>query len=188
MKRIALLFLLAFALGGCASLGISSPFGNDPLTGGVDASTIKLLQIPLPIGLQYFPSHSHIIAGTPPDGVETYRGNVDQAACAINLFNNLRNAGWQLRMYQRYGKRAIFVYHKDNRMAACVFSRQGLLSILDIWVAPYLEDNASLSFAPPRGQEEPIKSFVPEEYEPINNATKNNGATEEKWGLEEKEL
>lgn len=185
-RRIGIVIILGLLLGGCASLGVTSPFGNDPLTGGVDSSTINLLQIPVPPGLQYFPSHSHV-SGNPPEGVSTYRGNADQAAAAINLYNNLKQQGWNLRMYQRFGKRAIYIYEKQNRVAACVFYRQGMLTLLDVWSGTRLADNAPLTFRESVPVDEEWKSIAPEEYGPAESSS-GQPATEERWGMQEREL
>lgn len=182
--RLLLLSMLSLCAGGCASLGFTTPFGNDPVTGGVNSGTIQLLQIPVPSGLQYFPSHSN---AQNQEGVETYRGHVDQAACAINLYNSLHSAGWQLRMYQRFGKRGVYVYQKDGRMAVCSFSRQGMLTLLDVWAGKYLPDNTSLTFAPGPIEEEPLTSIAPEEYPPLSS-DKESAREVEQWGVQEREL
>lgn len=182
----AALLTLAFALGGCANMGLPQPFGNDPLTGGVDASQSLLLPIPIPLGLQRYPSHSGISGAGRKEGVETLRGYVDPAACATSFYNKLKQAGWQLRMYQRLGQRAVYVYQKDNEIACLVFKEQGALTIVEIWLGARLVDNAQLTFAQPYSASD-IKARAGEEYGPI---TESQGAplVEERWGLEEKSL
>lgn len=170
----------ALALGGCA--GFASPFGNDPLTGGVDAAQSLLLQVSLPPGLQRYPSHSSISGGARREGLETLRGYVDQSACAMNFYDKLKADGWQLRMYQRFGYRAIYIYQKNDMLAALVLRRQGMLTIIEIWTGARLADHA----APAReAGDEPLKSIAPEEYGP---ADRNAHGKVEEWGVEEKEL
>jgi len=176
----------ALALGGCAQLGIKQPFGNDPLTGGVDAGQSLLLQISLPPGLQRYPSHSSISGSSRKEGLETLRGYVDQSACAMNLYGRLKEAGWQLRMYQRFGYRTIYIYQKNNELAALVFHRQGMLTILEIWAGARLADNSAL--APAQGEDgEPLKSLPHEEYGPVTESPGARGAVE-KWGVEERDI
>lgn len=184
--KMLLALLCALILSGCAQLGLKQPFDNDPLTGGVDAGQSLLLQVALPAGLQRYPSHSHISGSGRREGLETLRGYVDQGACAMNLYGKLKAAGWQLRMYQRFGYRAIYIYQKDNELAALVFHRQGMLTIIEIWAGARLADNAAL--APVQEQDdEPLKSLAPEEYGPVTESQGTPGAVE-RWGVEERDI
>lgn len=160
---------------GCAS-GLMQPFGKDPVTGGVDTGTIQLLGIPCPAGLQRYPSHSSMEGG---NGLETMRGYVDQAACAMNIYNNLRQAGWQLRMHQRLGQRAIYIYQKGSQVAAVVFRSQGTLSIVEIWSGPRMADNAP-AFSGISRSTEGVRSIAPEQYGPAGEV--------ETFGPSEREL
>lgn len=173
-------------LGGCANLGLPQPFNNDPLTGGVDASQSLLLQIPIPAGLQRYPSHSSINGAGRREGVETLRGYVDQTVCATSFYTSLKQAGWQLRMYQRLGQRAVYIYQKGNEIVCLVFKEQGALTIVEIWLGARLVDNTQLTFAQPRS-ETTLKSLPGDEYGPITES-QGTPAVEEKWGVEERAL
>lgn len=184
-KLIILSALFVFLLSGCANLGIRQPFANDPLTGGVDAGESLLLHVQLPLGLQRYPSHSKIAEGSRPEGLETLRGYVEQNACTMSFYDRLKAAGWQLRMRQSFGYRAVYVYQKGNELAALAFHRQGMLTIIEIWTGPRLADNSVL--APGHATDDlPAKSLAPEEYGPISSG-KYKG-TEEKWGIEEHDI
>lgn len=186
MRLLALLLLCLFPLlPGCAQMGIQAPFANDPLTGGVNATQSLLLHVPLPPGLQRYPSHSNIPGGSGREGLETLRGYVDQSSCAMSLYNSLKSAGWQMRMYQRHGYRAIYIYQKNDVLAALVFHRQGMLTVLEIWAGTRLADNAGLSPGQQYEDDEPLKSIAPEEYGPASKA--EPGAVET-WGVREKVL
>lgn len=162
MRRIIFLAVVFSFLQGCAS-GLMQPFGKDPVTGGEDTGQSLLLGVSTPAGLQRYPSHSHVEGG---QGLETMRGYVDQLACSMNLYNSLRQAGWQLRMKQRYGQRAIYIYEKNNDLAALVFRSQATLTILEIWLGPKLVDNADINFGIPQNSAG-IKSIAPEKFGPV---------------------
>lgn len=184
--RLIPVFLCLLALSGCASLGFNQPFSNDPLTGGVDAARSLLLQTSLPPGLQRYPTHSHISGGGRKEGLETLRGYVDQNACAMGFYNRLKLDGWQLRMHQRFGYRAIYIYQKNDVLAALVFHRQGLLTIIEIWTGARLADNYALQPAAPQADDS-LHSMQGEEYGAITESEGAKG-TVEKWGVEEKDL
>lgn len=183
-----LALILTIPVIGCASLGVQNPFSTDPLTGGQNASTSLLLGVPIPSGMQKYPSHGY--TSTSDDGqvqgLETYRGNVDSSYAATTMFNGLQNAGWHLRMQNRKGGRAVYVYQKGNALADIVFHRQGVLTIMEIWESPRLEDGVSLT----RPEEDNLTpSLAGEEYGPLDEP-KSSGQTES-WGgknLEEKDL
>ena len=143
MKFLYLL-LLSSALCACVLQG-QNLYTNDPLTGGKDASSSQLLHIPLPAGLQYYPSHGKISGGGRKEGLEVFRGHVDQEDCGSSFYARLRQAGWQLRMFERAGDRAIYVYQKDNELATLLFQAQGMLTIVQVWAGPRLADNATIS-------------------------------------------
>lgn len=188
-KKIFILLLsalpLALVMTGCSTLGIQQPYNRDPLTGGVNTSQSRLLGIALPVGLQIYPSHSRIADGSRAEGLETLRGHVDQSACAMSFYERMKGAGWRLRLYQRFGQRAVYVYDRGNEMAALVFHEQGLLTIVEIWAGPRLADNA----AAPQGamQGEDYKQMPAEEYGPVTES-QGSPAKVEKWGVEEREL
>lgn len=175
MKLTWALLLFSVFLHGCAS-GLVQPFGKDPVSGGVDTSQIVLLGVASPPGLQRYPSHSSIDNGR---GLETMRGYVDQTACAMNLYTNLRQAGWQLRMHQRLGQRAIYIYQKSDTIAALVFRSQGALTVLEIWTGQRLVDNAAADFGVSKNTEG-IRSIAPEQYGPAGEV--------ETFGPAEREL
>lgn len=162
---------------GCVIPG-QSTYINDPFTGGVDSSESALLHISMPPGLQFYPSHSSSSGGARREGLETWRGYVDEAACARQLYDALRQAGWNLRMSQTVGSRALYIYEKASETAAVIFQAQGMLTIVQIWAGARLGDGAELT-GPVAKDGTPAPSA--EEYAPETGA-------EERWGLEEKEL
>lgn len=132
---------------GCAYFGLESPYTRDPLTGGINANTSQLLNIPLPPGLQSFPSHSGISRN--PDGsmegLETFRGHFSENLASQTLFNTLKLHGWQLRLALSKGDRSFCIYQNGSRLAALNFHKQGILTILEIWAGAALPDGASLT-------------------------------------------
>lgn len=184
--RLILASICLFALTGCASLGFNQTFGNDPLTGGVDAGQSLLLQVSLPPGLQRYPAHSHIPGGARKEGLETLRGYVDQQNCAMSLYNRLKLADWQLRMYQSFGYRSIYIYQKNDILAALVFHRQGLLTVIEVWTGTRLADNYTLQ-ATLQTDNESLNSITGEEYDAVTESQGAKG-TVEKWGIEERNL
>lgn len=194
LKDSLIVFVLVFFVSGCAQLGIDNPFANDPLTGGVDASTSRLLGVKIPAGLQVYPSHGYV--ETTPAGVrqglETYRGNIDGTAAALNLFNTLQQHGWELRMSLRKGDRSLALYQRDNDFAVVTFHRQGMLTILEIWAGPKLPDGSILGYQKSHENEESGISMPGEEYGPLEEEKGDapRQGTVEQWGgkLEEREL
>lgn len=165
--------LLFAAATGCASLGVGSPFNNDPLTGGAAAGVSQLLDVPLPVGMERYASHGYLAYGADGsrEGLETLRGNVDASQTAQSLFTALQSQGWQLRLSLRKGDRAVYVYEKGPALAVLAFRRQTVLTILEIWSGSRLPDGASLSLP---GSESPAPELPGEEYPPLDN----NGAAE----------
>lgn len=135
LVTLALGLVLAAAQG-CASMGVSNPFSNDPLTGGADVTSSQLLNVPLPSGMQRYASHGYMNYGADGEreGLETLRGNVDASRAAQSMFTALQSQGWQLRLSQRKGDRSLYVYDKGNSLAVLAFRRQTVLTILEIWV------------------------------------------------------
>lgn len=182
--------LLCMALfSGCADMQFSNPFTNDPLTGGQDATTSILLETPLPQGMQRYSSHGFIATGEngSPNGLETFRGNIDGNGTALAMFNALKAGGWDLRMQNRKGERAVYVYEKGGDIAALVFRRQGVLTIMEVWRGSRLENGTILGI---QEMEDPLPSLAGEEYGPLQNSSPARGKAES-WGdgqLEEKEL
>lgn len=166
--KIFLIALIAqIMLSGCAWLGQNTSYRNDPLTGGVNAGASSLLHVALPAGMQAYPSHGYSeIREGGREGLETLRGNVDASSAAMTMFNNLKSAGWQLRMSARKSPRAIYLYQKQNEFAILSFHPQGLLTILEIWTGPRLADGANL-LIPSLSPAEELPSIEGEEFGPI---------------------
>lgn len=186
---VPLILVCAALFTGCADMQFSNPFTSDPLTGGQDATTSILLETPLPQGVQRYSSHGFIATGEngSPNGLETFRGNIDGNGAAVTMFNALKANGWNLRMQYRKGERAVYIYEKNGDMAAIVFRRQGVLTIMEVWRGPRLENGTILGI---QDMEEPLPSLAGEEYGPLQNTAPDKGKTES-WGnsqLEEKEL
>lgn len=136
---------LAAMLAGCSSMNISNPFSNDPLTGGVDAGTSQLLGVPTPAGMQRFPTHGYQTAGSGgAQGLEVFRGDADMGFAAQIMYTGLQGQGWQLRMAQRKGGHAVYVYEKGSSLATLVLERETMGTLLFIWVSDRLPDGAAL--------------------------------------------
>lgn len=187
-KKFFPLFLsfLVIFMSGCTQLGIDNPFDKDPLTGGVDASTSRLLGVKIPAGLQVYPSHGYVET-TPAgarQGLETYRGNIDGAAASLNLFNTLRQHGWELRLSLRKGDRSLALYQRDNDFAVIAFHRQGMLTIMEIWAGQKLPDGSIPGSQESYENEESTVSLPGEEYGPIEEEKEDapRQGTVEQWG------
>lgn len=170
---LPLLLMIANVLTGCVIPG-QNTYLNDPLTGGMDAGSSQLLHIPLPAGLQYYPSHSKISGGGRKEGLETLRGYVDQESCSSSFYSHLRQAGWQLRMRERSGNRAIYIYQKENEIAALIFQAQGMLMIVQIWAGPRMADNAVIDV--PETADESYSALQGETFGPAEG---QNGVSEQ---------
>ena len=133
--------LLFAQVQGCSSMNISNPFSNDPLTGGVDTGTSQLLGVSTPAGMQRFPTHGYQ-NGT--QGLEVFRGDVEMGFAAQTMFTGMQGQGWNLRMAQRKGNRAVYVYDKGSSMATLVVERETLGTLLTIWVSDRMPDGATL--------------------------------------------
>lgn len=177
--KFAVLVFLCMGVCACVIPGQSS-YINDPLTGGVDSRTSALLHIPLPSGLQYYPSHSRISPGDRKEGLEMLRGHVNQETCGNAFYSALRVAGWNLRLRESAGSRAIYIYQKGDELAAIVFQAQGMLTIVQIWAGPRLADNAIL----PSNVQDTWSATPAETGTPSGDGA---GAVE-KWGVEERDL
>lgn len=179
MRRQLVISILALLLGagsllqGCASMGVSSPFSNDPLTGGVDTGTSALLNVPLPAGLQRYASHGYsaMNADGGREGLEVLRGRVNAGAVAVELFTALKSHGWQLRLSLRKEDRLLQVYEKGGEMAVLTYRSQAMLTILDIWLGRRLPDGATLEMpADDPGLGGGGAELAGEEYGPLNGS------------------
>lgn len=200
VTSILALFACAVLLSGCASMGLENPFASDPFTGGVDTTTSALLNVPLPAGLQRYPSHGYsaTTSGGAREGLEVLRGNVNAGACAMELFSALKSHGWQLRLALHKDGHMLEVYEKGTEMAVLTFRSQAMLTILEIWLGERLPDGATLEMP----LEDPGVSgggaeLAGEEYGPLNEAEESSGGgsapaprpgTVEQWGVEERAL
>lgn len=174
LVTLALGLLLATAQG-CASMGVSNPFSNDPLTGGADAATSQLLDVPLPAGMQRYASHGYLDYGADGgrQGLETLRGNVDAGQAAQTLFAALQSQGWQLRLSLRKGDRAVYVYDKGNGMAVLAFRRQTVMTIVEIWAGGRLPDGSGLSLPGA-----PVPELSGEQYAPLESDGGHSGGSD----------
>jgi hypothetical protein len=144
-----MLVLMCAAIQGCVMPTINNPFPEDPLTGGSEAATSRLLDIPLPSGMERYLSHGYQTYGAHGghEGLETLRGRVDPAVAARNIHASLTAQGWRLRLSLRKGDRSVHIYERDNAMALLNFRRQTVMTILEIWVGGRLPDGAMPDFA-----------------------------------------
>lgn len=195
LRSFIFLLLASFVLSGCAWLGMDNPFNADPLTGGVDASTCRLLGVGLPAGFQLYPSHGYVENGASgqPAGLETYRGNASVAHANVAMFNSLKAAGWKLELALRKGDRAVTLYRRDSRLALVAFHRQGMLTIMEIWAGEELPPDAVLGLDAEPDQNDGNVEMAGEEYGPLGEDEKEPApGSVEKWGkastLEEREL
>lgn len=163
---IALALGLAFGQG-CAS-GLIGPFSdNDPITGGINANTSQLLEIPLPAGLQRYSGHGFQSIGESGsrEGLEVLRGNINANLAAQQIFSGMQGQGWQLRLALNKNNRAIYVYDKQDRTAALTFRPQTMLTVIDIWAGPRLPDGTALEM--PQAPSPAIRSIQGEEFGPL---------------------
>lgn len=182
-------------LTGCSYFGLQSPFGEkDPLTGGVDASQSGLLGVRTPSGFQIYPSHGYSAPGSSGKrkGLETWRGYVNETNASLSMFNTLKKAGWQLRSDGRMGHRSLQIYEKKGELAALTFHKQGMLTIMEIWLGPKLPNGSKLDL-PSGNNPEETPSLAGEEFGPIEESegAKIPDRAIETWGgsgVKEKEL
>ncbi|MDR1659930.1 MAG: hypothetical protein LBR94_06260 [Desulfovibrio sp.] len=150
--------LLCAAAQGCSGLGIRNPFPGDPLTGGSEAATSRLLDIPIPPGMERYLSHGYQTYGAHGgrEGLESLRGNVDLSGTIQSLHASLAAQGWQLRVSLRKGDRAVQIYERGDALALLNFRRQTVMTILEIWTGGRLPDGSMPSPAEGRdGQPAP---------------------------------
>lgn len=204
MPRQLVISILVLLLGagsllqGCASLGVSSPFSNDPLTGGVDTGTSALLSVPLPAGLQRYASHGYstLNADGGREGLEVLRGRVNAGTVAMELFTALKSHGWQLRLSLRKEDRLLQVYEKAGEMVVLTYRSQAMLTILDIWLGRRLPDGATFEMpADDPGLNGGGAELAGEEYGPLNGSGESGAGasststapapgTVEEWGAQ----
>ncbi|MDR2573305.1 MAG: hypothetical protein LBC94_02980 [Desulfovibrio sp.] len=162
MTRFAIVFLaLSLAAAqGCAELGIRNPFPDDPLTGGSEAATSRLLDIPLPPGLERYSTHGYQTYGAygGREGLEILRGNIDMTRIAQSLHASLAAQGWQLRLFLRKGDKSSHIYERGGALALLHFRRQTLMTVLEIWTGGRLPDGSMPSFADGRDGQAPPES------------------------------
>jgi len=140
--------LLAALMAGCTSMEISNPFSNDPLTGGVDTGKSQLLGVSTPAGMQKFPTHGYQTSGAGgAQGLEIFRGDADMGFVAQIMFTGLQGQGWHLRMAQRKGTRAVYVYERGSTVATLTVEREAVGTVLAIWVADRMPDGATPAHA-----------------------------------------
>jgi hypothetical protein len=140
-------FILTLTLAmiqGCNNLVVRNPFPDDPLTGGSEAATSRLLDIPLPLGMERYSTHGYQTYGVHGgrEGLETLRGNIDMFSAALSVHSSLAVQGWHLRLSLRKGDRIVQVYERGNALALLNFRRQTVMTILEIWTGGRLVDGA----------------------------------------------
>ncbi|MDR3320515.1 MAG: hypothetical protein LBS77_06340 [Desulfovibrio sp.] len=140
--------LMLAAIQGCNALGINNPFPSNPLTGGFEAATSRLLNIPLPSGMERYLSHGYQTYGAyrGSEGLETLRGKIDPHTAAQSLHSSLIAQGWQLRLSLRNGDRSVYIYERGNTLALLHFRRQTVMTILEIWTGRRLPDGTMPNF------------------------------------------
>lgn len=136
----SILALLAFSAG-CAEM--TTPFGLTA-AGGKPVSQSVLLGVPLPAGMAFYPSHSHI---TGQDGLETLRGSAGPALCAATLASGLQAQGWKLRLSQTKDSRAMYIFDNGGRIASIHISVQTppMLTVVEIAASAPLPDGSSIT-------------------------------------------
>ncbi len=129
-------------LGGCAEMHLHNPFSSDPLTGGENVGTSRLLTLSVPAGMQLFPSHGSTAADG--GGLEIYRGWVDMNVVAQYMHSGMQGQGWNVRLARRKDSRAVYVYERTTSMAVLTVERTALGTLLCIWTGERLADGAAL--------------------------------------------
>ncbi len=153
MRRLLVILafcLTAIPLAGCAEMNLKNPFTSDPLTGGIDAGTSRLLGLSVPPGMQLYPSHG---LNAPDGGMEVFRGRADMASVAQYMHSGLQGQGWNLRLARRKDGRAVYLYERGSSVAALTLEKSAFGSLLYIWTGERLPDGAALpqDALPPAG-------------------------------------
>lgn len=169
----------------CACSGFNSFYNRDPLTGGVNVVHSATLGVPIPPGMQFYPSHSSRDTGSGDSSLETYRGALSPATAALNTHNNLKRDGWQLRLASRTGDRWLDVYAKGDRLAIVALRRQGMLTIMELWTGQGLPDGAELILDAPASAIDRADENCPADEE-AGAIEENDSPEVETWGLEER--
>ncbi|MBQ9407439.1 MAG: hypothetical protein IJU37_11975 [Desulfovibrio sp.] len=133
--------LVAAVLAGCADVNLRNPFTSDPLTGGQNVGTSRLLSLTIPAGMQLYPTHG---SSTTDGGMEVYRGRVEMTSVALYMHSGLAGQGWNLRLTRRQGSRAVSVYERANSVVVLTLERTTLGTLLCIWTGERMPDGAGL--------------------------------------------
>lgn len=137
------LLLSLCILPACGGIRVKGPFANDPLTGGVDTASSRLLGISLPAGMQLYSSHGFMLSDSmTPTGLEVLRGEVDTDQAAQHMHTGLQSQGWHLRMNIRKGRRLTQVYDNGQELSVLHFRPQVAFTIMEIWRGTRLENGA----------------------------------------------
>ena len=127
---VTLTLLLLPVLAGCAGQAI--PFTGTTAGGGVVAHESKLLGIPIPRGMDFYPEHSQIVG---MDGMEIFRGTASPALCASTVSNTLQDAGWQGRLGHATERKALYVFEKQGRVAVINIEPQAGFTLMTIYTS-----------------------------------------------------
>ncbi len=151
MPRSALCLLLSCALlleAGCASFG--SLTGRSA-SGGAPAVQSVLLGIPLPAGMEYYPSHSAVSGG---EGIEVLRGPATPASCAMAVAQAMLDQGWRVRLSKTAGARAWYLFERDASFAVVHVRIQTPpgMTLVEIAKGRALPDGAGFAMPPAAGQ------------------------------------
>ncbi|MBO4301261.1 MAG: hypothetical protein J5861_06625 [Desulfovibrio sp.] len=138
---ILVFFTVTVALTACSEINMRNPFTSDPLTGGVNTGTSRLLDLSIPPGMQMYPTHGS--SGT-DGGMEIFRGRVDMATVAQYMHLGLQGQGWNLRLARRKDSRAVYVYERATSLATLTVERTALGTLLCIWTGERLPDGSAL--------------------------------------------
>ncbi len=151
MSRPAFCLLLAFALllqAACASF--DSLTGHSA-AGGTPVQQSVLLGIPLPAGMEYYPSHSAVSGG---EGVEVLRGTVSPATCAMAVAQAMLDQGWHVRLSKTMGSRAWYLFERDASFAVVHVRIQTPpgMTLVEIAKGRALPDGATFAMPRPPAQ------------------------------------
>lgn len=179
MRRMLVTCVLLGGLagGGCAEMGISSPFAGGPpsiTNNGVEVAHSDLLGIALPPGMRRFPSHGYRTSNlNGGEGLEVLRGNIGGGALMNSLHTALSAQGWNVRSCWRKDDRLLCVYESQTRMAVIRISAQTVLSLLEIWAGTRLPDGSPLTIpVNPAAAREGVAPSAPDSggFEPESSA------------------
>ncbi|MBQ1844802.1 MAG: hypothetical protein II132_02495 [Desulfovibrio sp.] len=151
MSRPALSLLLASMLLLPAGCAFFDPLTGRSAAGGAPAVQSVLLGIPLPAGMEYYPSHSAVSGD---EGVEVLRGSAAPATCAMAVAQAMLDQGWRVRLSKTAGARAWYLFERDASFAVVHVRIQTPpgMTLVEIAKGRALPDGATFAMPRPPAQ------------------------------------